>query len=346
MGCTGLVGQQFVRMLDNHPFFELAGLTSSSRSAGKKYAKALNWAVGGEIPEMAKEMEVMETRPDHLLRCEPKVVFSALPSFMAEKAEQSLRNQGIFLFSNASTHRLDEDVPILIPEVNPGHLEVVHQQLSRYKGFIVTNSNCSASGLVMALKPLERFGIHSVTVTTYQSISGAGRRGLPAMDIAANVIPFIRSEEEKIERESKKILGKFGKDKIIPNDIPINASCCRVPVREGHLMSVVIELKENADVQDVENALSTFKGAPQEMKLPTAPERPLIVVNDEDRPQPILDVRAGCPERARGMAVTIGRIRKKAGSINLFLLVHNLVRGAAGTCILNAELAVRKNLIG
>lgn len=333
-------------MLDNHPFFDLAGLTSSSRSAGKKYAKALNWAAGGEIPETAREMEVMDTLPENLLRCKAKIIFSALPPFMAERVEQFLRGQGIFIFSNASSRRLDEDVPILIPEVNADHLEVVRLQLSRYKGFIVTNSNCTVSGLVMVLKPLEKFGILSVTVTTYQSISGAGRRGLLAMDIAGNVIPFIRSEEEKIERESRKILGTFEKGRIIPNDIVINASCCRVPVGEGHLMSVVIEPEEDVDVRMVEGALSAFKGIPQEMKLPTAPERPLIVIDEEDRPQPALDAHAGGPGRARGMAVTVGRIRKKGRSINLFLLAHNLVRGAAGTSILNAELAVRKNLIG
>jgi len=346
MGCTGLIGQQFVRMLNNHPCFELVALTSSSRSAGKKYKQAMNWAVGGDIPEMAKEMEVLETRPKYLLQCEPKIVFSALPSFLAEPIERFLRSQGIFVFSNASSHRWDEDVPILIPEINPDHLEIVRQQLSRDKGFIVTNSNCSTSGLVMVLKPLERFGIRSATVTTYQSISGAGRRGLPAMEIEANIIPFIKDEEQKIERESKKILGRIEKKKIIPNDVPINASCCRVPVREGHLMSVVIELKENVEVRNVAKALSAFKGAPQEMRLPTAPECPLIVMNEEDRPQPVLDVHAGWPERARGMAVTIGRIREKARNINLFLLVHNLVRGAAGTCILSAEFVLRKNLIG
>ncbi|MGB8952092.1 MAG: aspartate-semialdehyde dehydrogenase [Candidatus Aminicenantales bacterium] len=345
MGCTGLVGQQFVRMLDGHPFFELSVLTSSSRSAGKKYAAAINWAGKEDLSDAAAGMEVRETSVEALLESGVKIVFSAVPAFVAEKIEPVLRRNGLFIFSNASTHRMDEDVPILIPEINPDHLEIVHRQVSRHKGFIVTNSNCSTSGLVMGLKPLEPFGIRAVTVATYQSISGAGRRGLPAMDIAANVIPFIRKEEEKMEKESKKILGRFTGEKIVAHEMSVRASCCRVPVREGHLMSVGMEFVEDIETRAVEIALSTFRGVPQEMELPTAPDRPVIVRPEEDRPQPVLDVHAGSPERARGMAVTAGRIRKKGRFISLFLLVHNTVRGAAGTCLLNAELALRKNII-
>lgn len=345
MGCTGLVGQQFVRMLDNHPLFELVALTSSSRSAGKKYADSMNWAVGGDIPRPARDMKVLDTCPESLLDYEPKIVFSAIPPFLAEDIERFLRQQGIFIFSNASSRRMDEDVPILIPEVNSEHLEIVRQQTSCYKGFIITNSNCSTTGLVMALKPLEKFGIQEIIVTTYQSISGAGRQGLPAMDIVGNIIPFIRNEEEKMERESKKILGHFNGRKIIPCPLRINASCSRVSVREGHLLSLVIKFKESAEVEVIRETLASFKGIPQAMKLPTAPESPLIVRSEEDRPQPILDVYAGQPERARGMTVTVGRIRKKARAINLYLLVHNTIRGAAGTCLLSAELAVMKNYI-
>jgi len=345
MGCTGLVGQQFVRMLDKHPFFELVALTSSSRSAGKKYACSMNWTASGDIPSPAKDMEILATCAESLLKEEPRIIFSALPAPRAELLEHLLRQKGIFIFSNSSSHRMDEDVPILIPEVNSDHLEIVRKQIFRYQGFIITNSNCSTSGLVMVLKPLERFGIQEVLVTTYQSISGAGRQGLPAMDIAGNAIPFIRNEEEKMEGESKKILGKFNGEKIIPHSLVINASCCRVPVREGHLMSVVIKFEDDVTRETIQEALASFKGAPQEMKLPTAPECPLIVRYEEDRPQPVLDVYAGWPERARGMAVTVGRIHKKARSINLYLLVHNTVRGAAGTCLLSAELAWRKSLI-
>ena len=345
MGCTGLVGQQFIRMLNNHPFFKVQALSSSARSAGKKYGESLSWAAGGEIPEAIREMEILETSVESILKAEAKIIFSAVPTSLAENIESILRGHGLFIFSNASAHRLDEDVPILIPDVNSDHLEIVRSQLSRAKGFIITNSNCSTSGLVMVLKPLESFGIKSVSVTTFQSISGAGRRGLSAMDIAANIIPFIKNEEEKMERESKKILGKFEGSRIVERDFELNTSCCRVPVREGHLMSVVIELEEDVDVRTVENALSLFRGIPQEMKLPTAPEFPLVVRHEEDRPQPVLDVYAGSPERARGMAVTVGRIRKKGRFLNLILLVHNTIRGAAGTCILNAELALMKSFI-
>ena len=306
LGATGLVGQQFVRMLDDHPFFELAALTSSSRSAGNKYAESVSWAVGGEIPSAVRKMEVLATSTDSLLANKPKIVFSALPASIAGDIESDLRKQGIFVFSNSSSHRMDEDVPILIPEINPEHLEIIRNQTSRYTGFIVTNSNCSVSGLVMVLKPLEGFGILEVTVTTYQSISGAGRRGLPAMDIAGNVIPFIRNEEEKMEKEPKKILGRFSGGKIIPHPLRINASCSRVLVREGHLMSVIIEFEENVSVKNIQESLASFRGEPQETNLPTAPLRPLIVRGEEDRPQPVLDVYSGQPERARGMAVTVG----------------------------------------
>jgi aspartate-semialdehyde dehydrogenase len=345
MGCTGLVGQQFVRMLYNHSFFTIHTLTSSAKSAGKKYGETLNWAAEGEIPEAMRELVILETSVESILKTGVRIVFSALPASIAEKIESILRGYGLFIFSNASAHRTDEDVPILIPEINSDHLEIIKRQLARTKGFIITNSNCSTSGLAMVLKPLEPFGIQSAIVTTFQSISGAGRRGLSAMDMASNVIPFIKNEEEKIERESRKILGKFDGFKIVNRDMIINASCCRVPVREGHLMGLVIEFEKDVDVRTVENALSLFRGIPQEKRLPTAPEFPIVVRHEEDRPQPVLDVYAGSPERARGMAVTVGRIRKKGRRLNLFLLVHNTIRGAAGTCILNAELALMKRFI-
>ena len=345
LGCTGLVGQQFVRMLNNHPFFELSALTASSRSAGKLYGEALSWSVSGEMPENAKRMVIGETSAAAIHESGIKIVFSALPSSLAETIELELRRRGIFVFSNAGARRMDDDVPILIPEINAGHLEMVQPQVARYGGFIITNSNCSTSGFTMALKPLLPFGLRAVTVTTFQSISGAGRRGLPAMDIAANLIPFICNEEEKIEQESKKILGTFSGQAIVPPELEINASCCRVPVREGHLLSLAMNFENPVDPETAAKAMTAFRGLPQTLKLPTAPEQPIIVRSEEDRPQPVLDVYAGTPDRAKGMAVTVGRIRGKNGSLNLFLLVHNTVRGAAGTCILSAELAVQKGLI-
>lgn len=339
MGCTGIVGQQFVRMLQGHPFFELSVLTASDRSAGRKYGETLNWAVGGEIPDPARKMEIQETSAESILESGARVVFSALPAVRAETIESELRRRGLFVFSNASTRRMDDDVPILIPEINPDHLELARCQIERHGGCIITNSNCSASGFALGLKPLLPFGIRTVTVTTFQSISGAGRRGLPAMDIAANLIPFIRNEEGKLEEESKKMLGTFDGRAIAPHPLKINASCCRVPVREGHLLSLVIELENPPEAEEAAKALAEFRAIPQTLRLPTAPEQPIIVRTEEDRPQPILDIQAGTPERARGMAVTAGRIRRKGAWLNLFLLVHNTVRGAAGTCILTAELA-------
>jgi aspartate-semialdehyde dehydrogenase len=346
LGCTGLVGQQFVRLLDGHPYFDLVALTSSSRSAGRLYGRAIQWAVGGDIPDAARMIQVLDTTVEAVSGRSPDVVFSALPPPAADGIERALRERGVRVFSNASARRLDPDVPVLIPEINPGHLELARRQLARFRGFIATNSNCSTSGLVMVLKPLEKFGIREVLVTTYQSISGAGRRGLAAMDIAGNVIPLIKNEEEKMERESRKILGTLGGEGIVPAAFSVNATCCRVPVREGHLMSVVLRLEKEVSSDAVGEALASFRGVPQQLGLPTAPEQPLIVREEEDRPQPILDAYAGRPERARGMAVSVGRIRAKAGAVNLVLLVHNTVRGAAGTCLLAAELAVSEKLMG
>jgi aspartate-semialdehyde dehydrogenase len=345
MGSTGLVGQQFVRLLEDHPYLELAGLTSSSRSAGRAYGRAMHWAVDGDVPEAVRAVEVLETSLDAVLGVAPAIVFSALPPPAADGIERALRERGLRVFSNAGSRRSDADVPIIIPEINPSHLELARGQLARHGGFIVTNSNCSTSGLVMVLKPLQRFGIRDVQVTTFQSISGAGRRGLAAMDIAGNVIPFIRNEEEKMARESRKILGELGGPGIIPAPFSVSATCCRVPSREGHLMSVSVRFAEEVSAAAVAEALASFRGVPQELGLPTAPERPLIVREEEDRPQPVLDARAGRPPRARGMSVSVGRIRGTTGGISLVLLVHNTIRGAAGTCLLTAELAVAENLV-
>lgn len=345
MGSTGLVGQQFIKMLDSHPFFEIVALSSSEKSAGKKYREAVDWIVGGDVPPCVEDIVITNPTVEELIRMEVKIVFSALPSEVAKELEKGMARKGLYIFSNAGACRMYTDVPIVIPEVNPDHLQLVNTQLSNGNGFVVTNSNCTTTGLVMSLKPILNFGLSSVTVTTYQALSGAGRRGVASLDIVDNLIPHIRDEEEKIERETKKILGKIGKARIKDADLEVNASCCRVPIRDGHLESVIVELDEDADVKTISETLSLFRGIPQEMKLPTAPEVPLIVRNEENRPQPLLDRDAGTPVRARGMAVSVGRIRKKGRKVNFFLLVHNTIRGAAGTCILNAELAVVRNYI-
>jgi len=345
LGCTGIVGQQFIRMLDGHPFFETAALCSSRKSAGKKYRDATDWAISGRLPAAVENMEITEPEPDALARHGVGIVFSALPSETALNLERRMVKDGFFVFSNAGAHRMNASTPIVIPEVNPEHMSLAGIQASRGGGFIVTNSNCTTAGLVMALKPLMPFGLQSITVTTYQALSGAGRNGIAALSIVDNVVPFIRNEEEKMERETKKILGSLERDRIREAPVEINASCCRVPTRDGHLESVVVELKDDAGCEDVSRAFHGFSGLPQQLDLPSAPHKPVIVSGREDRPQPLLDRDAGFPDRVKGMAVTVGRIRKKGEKINFFLLVHNTIRGAAGTCILNAEMAVKTNLI-
>jgi len=345
LGCTGMVGQQFVKMLDGHPFFETAALCSSKNSADKKYQEATDWIVGGVIPDAVKNIEITDTSAKKLLNRDIKIVFSALPAGVAKTIEQDLTREKLCVFTNASAHRMELDVPVVIPEVNPDHLDLIDAQKNQNGGFIVSNSNCSTTGLVMALKPLLEFGLNSAVVTTYQALSGAGRNGVASLKILDNIIPFIPKEEEKMEQETQKILGSLKDTCIDKSKIEIIASCCRVPTRDGHLESVLVDLDQDIKPEKLSDAFRNFQGIPQRMNLPTAPDRPLIVRTEPDRPQPLLDRDAGSPERAKGMAVTVGRIRKKNKRLSFFLLAHNTIRGAAGTCILNAELAVAKNLI-
>jgi aspartate-semialdehyde dehydrogenase len=345
LGCTGIVGQQFVRLLEGHPFFKLVAPSASPRSAGEPYGEVVSWVLDGDVPRSARPLEVLETDIARLLATGARIFFSALPAPIAGPLEKLLRENGCFVFTNASAHRADEDVPILVPEINPEHMSLALTQASRWGGAIVAGPNCATAGLVTTLKPLEEFGLNRVSVTTFQAISGAGRRGLAALDIAGNVIPFIRNEEEKIGRETRKILGRAEQGAVAPLPLEITASCCRVPVREGHLMSIEVEFHEKPDTDRVLSSLNGFRSRPQELGLPTAPERPIILRTEEDRPQPILDAWAGSPERARGMAVTVGRPRFLGRSLQIFALVHNTVRGAAGTCLLNAELAFAERLM-
>ncbi len=344
LGCTGLVGQFFVKLLKEHPIFEITLITASDRSAGKKFGECVNWIVGENIPEKINDMEVEYTSEESILNSGAKIIFSALPSSIAGPLEESLRKRGFFVFSNSSSHRMDSNVPILIPEINPDHLQLAEIQKREFGGFIITNSNCTTSGLALALKPLSDFGIKRIFMSSYQSISGAGRRGLPSMDILGNAIPFIKEEEEKVERETKKILGKLRKDKIENLDSEIVVNCCRIPVRVGHLESVMVELKKDVSLKEIIEVLEKFEGEPQKLKLPTAPEKPLIVRLEEERPQPEIDSDSGFPERAKGMAVSIGRIRKKGKFLCFFLLVNNLIRGSAGGSILNAEFAYYRGM--
>lgn len=346
LGSTGLVGQQFVRMLEDHPYFELVALAASSRSAGKSYAEAASWLAGGEVPSGARRLTVIEGARPAVLGAGARVVFSALPRAAAEPLEAELRSAGCFVFSNAASHRLDPDVPLLVAEVNASHLDLARSQVARHGGAIVTNSNCSTSGLALALGPLRPLGLAAATVTTFQAISGAGRRGLASLEILGNVIPFIRDEEPKMLRETQKILGRVDDGRVRPSGLEVEATCCRVPVRDGHLLSLRLELETQVTADEVREAYEAFRGLPQEMGLPSAPARPVLVRLEDDRPQPALDSLMGSPWRARGMAVTVGRIRASGRTLRLVALVHNTIRGAAGSCLLNAELAYRQGLFG
>jgi aspartate-semialdehyde dehydrogenase len=341
-----LIGQHFVRLLADHPDFEIAVLAASPRSAGKPYGDAAAWSIGGTVPAGASEHIVETIDAGDLARREIAVVFSALPAAVAGPVETALCRSGCAVFTNASAHRRDAEVPILIPEINPGHFELLHPRRRLRPGFIAAGSNCSTAGLALALAPLRPFGIRRVSCVTYQSASGAGRWGLAALEEGpANVTPFIRDEEDKIAFETRKIFGLCTGGSIQAAPFEVRAHCARVPVREGHLLSVSVELGREAGLAGIEAAIDGFRGGPRSMALPTAPERPVIRRAEPDHPQPALDLWAGEPARARGMAVTVGRLSVEGRRVHLFALVHNLVRGAAGLCVLNAESALRQGLL-
>lgn len=332
LGATGNVGQRLISLLANHPWFEIAALAASEKSAGKKYKDIVRWSVSDSIPTGLADMRVG--------RCEPTLsvplVFSALDSTVAGDVEEAFAKKGYAVVSTASNHRMDKDVPMLIPEVNPEHLSFIKYQQKRWKskGFIVVKPNCTTTGLCLALKPLhDAFGIKKVFVVTMQAVSGAGYPGVPSLDILDNVVPYIKGEEEKMEQETLKILDD--------RKIAITAACNRVPVRDGHLECVTIEFSKKPEVSQVIKALQSFKGMPQKLGLPSAPKFPVIYRQEQYRPQPVLDRDTG-----KGMVVTVGRVRNaKVLDISLTLLVHNTLRGAAGGAVLTAELLQAKGLI-
>jgi len=345
LGATGNVGQRFVSLLQDHPIFRLAALCSSDRKVGGTLAE--HWRLE-DIP-LDTEVAAMELQP-----LDPKVLthagavaaFSALPADIARDLEVDVARAGIRVFSNASAHRMEPDVPLLVPEVNPDHIALVERQATfKAGGFLATNPNCSITGLVLALKPLaDAFEFTEVHVATYQALSGAGYPGVPSLDVVGNVLPFIEGEEEKMQREAKKILGAWS-DGIVPSPIEVWANCARVPVREGHLEAVSIVLREDVSSEDIARVLAAFRGAPQRQRLPTAPKQPVIVRTERNRPQPLLDGMAGEPARARGMAATVGRIRVTGRNVRFFVLSHNTLRGGAGGSVLNAELAHRRGYL-
>jgi aspartate-semialdehyde dehydrogenase len=339
LGATGMVGQEFVSFLQNHPWFDLVWLGASDRSAGKPYHEATSWRLGGETPAYVRDIVVSECKPGSA----PKLVFSATDASVATEIEQAFARAGHTVVSNSRNHRMDQDVPLLIPEVNPEHLAVLREQKKNrgWSGQIVTNPNCSTVVLVMSLAPLKKFGIRRVMVTTMQAISGAGYPGAASMDITANVIPYIGGEEEKMEQETQKLLGSCDGLSIHPLQAKVSASCNRVPVVDGHTMAVSVEFEKKPAPEDVLAALRSFRGVPQHKNLPSAPPCPVIYMHQSDRPQPRRDV-----ERENGMSVFVGRLREcPALDYKFIALGHNTVRGAAGAAVLNAELMQAEGLL-
>ncbi len=349
-GATGMVGQIYVAMLSDHPWFELIGVAASERSAGRQYGEVARWYIPGEIPDVARTMTVLPCTAEAIAATGARLVFSALPSDVSGPVEQSLANAGMAVVADTASHRMDANVPLIVPEVNADHLAALSVQRAEGKhGFIVTGPNCSTAGLVLSLKPLQTaFGIRRIIVVTMQALSGAGYAGVPSMAIVDNLIPFIRNEEEKIVRETQKMLGSWSGGGFQSAMIPVSASCNRVAVLEGHTESVLVELDRPAVPEEVERVLRDFQGEPQRLHLPTAPEHPIIVRSEPDRPQPRLDRLAGEPARARGMSAVVGRIRSDSSiamGIKYTVLSHNTIRGAAGNAILTAELLAAKGLL-
>jgi len=345
LGATGMIGQRFIQMLEDHPFFEIEGMYASERSDGKKLKDVL------KVRDYVYKDETLDTKMESMdlkkIAKNARVAFSGLPSDLAGKTESDLAADGLAVFSNAGAHRMDKNVAILVPEVNPSHLDSIKDQ-GTYKdgGFIVTNANCSATGIVPPLAALNNaYGLNFASISTYQAISGAGYPGVPSLDIVSNVIPFISGEEEKLEAELGKMLGTYEDKTFRYATFRALANCARVPVIDGHLESITLRMDRTPSVEEFTETLTSFSGEPQKLKLPSAPVQPIIVRSESNRPQPALDSYAGTPDRARGMAVTVGRIRKSDNYFKIFVLSHNTIRGGAGGSILNAEYAKAKKLL-
>jgi aspartate-semialdehyde dehydrogenase len=340
LGGTGMVGQHFIRFLEGHPWFKLTWLGASDRSAGKKLRDATSWRLDGEMPSAAADIVVSDSRPGNA----PPLLFSAMDASVATEIEQAFAQAGHVVVSNSRNHRMEADVPLIVPEINADHLGAVkiQQQNRGWKGMIVTNPNCSTVVLTMALAPLAQFGIRLVIATTLQAVSGAGYPGVPSMDILANVVPFIGGEEEKMQGETQKILGKFTEGRFLPLGARVSAHCHRVPVVDGHTVAVSVEFEENVLSKDAQHAMESFRGLPQERNLPSAPAQPVIYLPQQDRPQPRRDA-----VRERGMATFVGRLREcPVLHLKFVACGHNTIRGAAGAAVLNAELMATEGLLG
>lgn len=338
LGATGMVGQRFVQLLENHPQFEVSAVAASDRSQGKTYREACTWRLLGEMPSSVRSMIVQPPAPP--LDCD--LVFSSLPGDIARESEGSFAEAGYPVISNSSAFRMDEDVPLLIPEVNHDHLGLLERQRSRYPsgGFIVTNPNCSTIMIALALAPLHAaFGVESCVATTLQALSGAGYPGVASLDILDNVLPYIGGEEEKIETETIKILGRFNDSQIDSAPMAVSAQVHRVNVNDGHMAAVRVKLARSVELQQVRDALASFSSLPQELGLHSAPPNVIVIRDEQDRPQPKLDRDAG-----NGMTITVGRLKPDSVlDYRFVVLSHNTIRGAAGAAILNAELLLAKD---
>ena len=338
LGATGMVGQHFIKFLQGHPWFDLKWLGASDRSAGKKYRDAMTWHLG-VVPDSVANIVVDECKPGNA----PRLVFSAMDASVATDIERAFAQAGHVVVSNSKNHRMERDVPLLVPEINADHLKLVpgQQRARGWKGQIVTNPNCSTVALTMGLAPLKQFGITNIVATTLQAISGAGYPGVASMDIMGNVIPFIGGEEEKMEVETQKILGEFRGDHIEPLPAKMSAHCNRVPVVDGHTVTVSVAFSGKASLGDLRHAYDTFTAVPQQRNLPSAPARPVIYMEENNRPQPRKDA-----ERERGMTAFVGRLRPcPVLDYKFVVLSHNTVRGAAGAAVLNAELMVSEGML-
>lgn len=347
LGSSGMIGQRFAQMLMDHPYFEVAAYCASDRSEGKRMAEV--WKLSDvRINDKVAHCTIQGTDAKALVKEGVEVVFSGLPSDVAGPIEDSCAEEGMAVYSNAASHRMENDTPILVPEINPDHLAAVEAQKKRRRkgGYVVTNANCSVTGLALGLKPIvDAFRFTEVNVATYQALSGAGYPGVASLDISGNVLPFIKNEEDKMSAEGKKILGGFSNGRFVDSPVHIEANCARVAVRDGHLEAVFVKGGNMPEMSRIARTFADFKSRPQELALPSAPLAPIIVRSEPDRPQPLLDADAGQPDRAKGMAITIGRIRVNEDSLRFYLLVHNTIRGGAGGSVLNAELAYKEGLI-
>ena len=341
LGATGIVGQRFIQMLEQHPWFEVSWLAASDRSEGRTYAEAARWRLKTAIPARIANMTVSPAKPEGA----PKIIFAALDAAIARELEPQFAAAGCAVVSNSSALRMQADVPLVIPEVNGDHIRLIDKQSWRSQsgGFVVTNPNCSAIGLVLALAPLHRaFTLETVMAVTMQAVSGAGYPGVASLDILGNVIPYIAKEEEKMEEETQKLLGTLNGSRVDPAPFAMSAQCNRVAVEDGHTESVAVRLKKKAAPEEIISAWNNFRAEAQKLRLPSAPEQPIVYMTAPDRPQPRFDCDLGA-----GMTTAVGRLRKcNVLDWKFTVLSHNTIRGAAGAALLNAELLKAKGYLG